>query len=356
MKLLITGGHITPALAVVDECRQRDVDIVFVGRAYSYDKSVKTMEAKMIDKRGLPFLHLEAGRLSRNLNLQSLKHLITIPLGFVNSYAVLKKEKPDKILTFGGYIGLPIAVAGWLQGIPVFIHEQVMCPGITSRIISKFAKQVFISFKESAIFFSPNKTILTGNPLRKSIHVKSRLKFKVNKPVLYVTGGSLGAHELNVHIESILPELVKHFVVIHQTGNVKEFGDFERLSSIKYDNYHIYDHILEQEIGSIFQSADIVVSRSGANTVFELMALRKLSVLVPLPYSGFNEQELQAKLLENNGVAKVFNQSQSSQKLLETIMSVYKNRVEMSKNFAKLKDFVIKDSSIRIIDAILHDS
>lgn len=356
MKLLITGGHITPALAVIDDCLREKIEIVFVGRDYSYDKNSPTMESKMVKEKNVKFVHLDAGRMPRVFNFQTIKHLITIPKGFISAYQIIKNEKPDKILTFGGYLGFPVSIIGFFLKIPIYIHEQVMVPGITNRIISRFAKKVFVSFPESISYFPKNNTLVTGNPLRKSIYVKSRFKVKVNKPVLYVTGGSLGSHELNLHIEAILPELLKTFVVIHQTGNVKQFDDFARLSAYKHNNYFVFDHILEEDIGSVFESADIVVSRSGANTVFELMALHKLSVLIPLPYSGFGEQQRQAELLESHNVARIFQQTDSSQLLFKTIMDVYNNRDKMKPHFSKLSSYILKDSSKIILHRILDDT
>jgi len=159
MKILLTGGHITPALAVADECSARGIEIAIVGRAHSYKVGSETMESKLIKSRNIKLIHLDAGRFSRNFSIQSLVHLLKIPTGFINALGIVKKEHPSSILSFGGYLGLPIAVAGWILRIPVYTHEQVMVPGVTNRIISHFAKQVFISFRESAGYFPKNKTL-----------------------------------------------------------------------------------------------------------------------------------------------------------------------------------------------------
>ncbi|OGK46651.1 hypothetical protein A3B46_00405 [Candidatus Roizmanbacteria bacterium RIFCSPLOWO2_01_FULL_39_19] len=355
MKILITGGHITPALSVYDECKKRGINVVFVGRQFSYDKSTQTMEAKMLEERNIKLIHLDAGRLTRILNIQSVRHFLKIPKGYFQAVNILKKERPDAILSFGGYIGLPISIAGKLLSIPIFTHEQVMAPGLTNRLISQFASKVFVSFGESVKYFPKHKVILTGNPIRQAIlKGKSKtLNIGNNKPVIFVTGGSLGAHELNRHVEAIMPKLTKKFLVVHQTGNVAEFHDFERLKKLENENYFVFDHLLDDDFGYMMRRADVIVSRSGANTVFELLALSKIAVLVPLPFSSFAEQEEHARLLEDSGVAKIFYQIHKSEELFETIQFVYNHRQEMEINFNSLSHYVHLDAAKRIVDELV---
>ncbi len=354
MKILITGGHITPALAVYEECRKRGIEVVFVGRSYSYMKNAKTMESKMLEQAGARLIHLNAGRFSRVLSFQSVLHLLKIPWGFLEAMTIVKKEKPDKILSFGGYIGLPIAVAGSIFSIPVFTHEQVMVPGITNRILSRFARRVFVTFKQSKAFFPQKKVIVTGNPIRSALFSTKDASLNINTdlPVVYVTGGNLGSHILNRHIESLLPRLLDKFYVVHQTGNTPQFNDYDRLKKKEESNYRVYEHISTDDIGYVFNCADVVVSRSGANSILELIALKKPSVLVPLPHSSFNEQYLHAQLLSNSGAAKIFNQESPSDDLYDLIVDVYKTRVGMVRNLASLQGYIITDSASRIVDCI----
>lgn len=348
MKILITGGHITPALAVIDELKKdTSINIVVVGRDHSF-------ESRSVQNKNISFIPINPGRFTRIISLKSIMNVLQFPIGIIRAMSIVSKENPDKILCFGGYIALPVAIAGWLFQIPVYTHEQTLIPGITNKFISNFAKKTFISFPESASYFK-RTTMVTGNPLRKEV-LKIREKiveFKKNKPVIYVTGGSLGAHSLNIHIEHILPELLKKYYVIHQTGDVTEFQDFQRLSSIKNENYYVFKHVLENQLGYIYSCADIVVCRSGANTIMELIALKKPAVLVPLPWSAHKEQDAQAKLLEKQGAAEIFMQRENSLKLYECIEQIYDKREEYKKNYSKLISYYHPEAAAVIAHEII---
>ena len=347
MKLLMTGGHITPAIAVIDECIKQNIAVILVGRTYAYKREIETMEAKLVKARNINHIHLDAGRFSRTFSYTSLLHFIKIPQGFIRSLFIVAKIKPDIILTFGGYIALPIAIAGWILRIPVYLHEQVIVPGLTNRIIARICKKIFISFPESAQYFPTKKTVISGNPIRQSMFSHSTVKeFEhIKKPILYITGGSLGSHAINMHIEKIVPKLLQQFVVIHQTGNIPPYNDYERLLKLQLPDYYIYEHILEEQISYIFGKADVIVSRSGANTIFELIVTKTPAVLIPLPNSGYGEQFYQAKLLEKAGCAEIFMQHEQSEQLYHRILQVYKEKEKYQNNFMQLQKYYKKDST-----------
>lgn len=361
MKTLITGGHLTPALAVIDELKKRGgIEIIFVGRKFALDsEQTLSFEYQSIQKIGIKFIELKAGRLTRILSWQSILNFIKFPLGFFSAWKIIKREKPDFVLSFGGYIALPIAFVSWLMGVPVFTHEQTMVPGLTNRIISFLAKKIFISFPSSKKYFPVNKVVLSGNPLRRSIFKieKKPWLIKKNKPVIYITGGSLGSHSLNVLIESIIKDLVKDYLVIHQAGETKEFQDYERLLRIKDKNYYLAKHFFDDEIGYIYSIADLVISRAGANTVSELIALRKPAILVPLPWSAAGEQKSHALWLKEKGVAEVFFQDDliddPSGRLYKLIVKTINNLSHYQKNFDQLKDFFKPNAAENIVNEIL---
>ncbi len=356
MKILITGGHITPALAVIEEISKRgSIDVVVVGRKYALDhENVESFEYKTLSKRGIKFVNLSAGRLTRTLSVQTLLNFIRFPGGFLKSLAILREEKPDKILSFGGYIALPISLCAYLLHIPVYTHEQTMRAGLTNKIISKVAKKIFVSYEETKKYFPSNKTVLTGNPIR-GLLIDSTPEVQSHRPLLYITGGSLGSHSINIHIEHILDELHKTFTVIHQTGNVAEFGDYERLKKRAGPTYIVKEHVKEDEIAQIYSKADLVVCRSGANTVSELIVLNKPSVLIPLPWSSNGEQQAQAEFLHQAGVAEIFNQKHESSHLLDRIHEVYTHRKEYSDKFSHLAEEkkLIQHAATVIVDQVL---
>ncbi len=341
MKILITGGHITPAIAVMEELqKEKNIDLVVVGRQFQPDSTNPSYEYQSVSKLNVPFINLEAGRLSRTLSIRTLINLAKFIPGVIKSYFILGEEKPDRILTFGGYIGLSVALAGKLRYIPIYTHEQTIIPGLTNMLISRFAQKVFVTFPESQKYFK-TKTYLTGNPLRKSIFNSDKKLFDIpnDKPVLYVTGGSLGSHSINIKIEEILPELSKSYFIIHQVGDVKEFNDYERLSKLASDNYKVVKHVLDSEVGYVYSKSDIFISRAGANTVLEIIALKKPSILVPLPWSANGEQQAHAELLKEHGVAHVHNQNEPSSELLKAIHETVESLSGYKEKFSTLNAY-----------------
>lgn len=357
MKILLTGGHVTPAIAVIEELKKKkNIEIIFVGRKYAISSDRQpSFEYESIQKLNIRFIELKSGRLTRILDLRSIIDTLKIIPGFIRSLTIVKKEKPDAILSFGGYLALPISLAGRVFKIPVFTHEQALIPGFTTKLISGWAKMIFVSASETKKLFRSDKTIVSGNPLRKSIFKTYKKFFTVSgkRPVIYISGGSLGSHSINLHIEKILGLLLSHFTVIHQCGGASEYRDFDKFDAIKNENYIVRPHFYEEEIGYIYKRADLVVSRSGANTFFELIALSKPAILIPLPWAAGGEQLKQAKLLARAGVAEIFNQDQESMELYNLIRKVIKNREVYKKNFNNLKNYVHEHAAATIVFEIL---
>ncbi len=362
-KLMITGGHVTPALAIIDAIftKKTHCNIVFVGRKYSNNReNTETFEYKEITSRKIKFIHLRTGRYTRILSINSFLNFFQIPTGFIRAFVILLKEKPDVILSFGGYIALPIVFFARVLRKKVYTHEQTIIPGLANKRIATVSDKIFVSFPESAKYFPKSKVVITGNPIRKSIFtISQKLVVKKNKPCIYVTGGSLGAHGVNILIEQILPELLKKYVVIHQTGNVKEFGDYDRLIKLKEtfplpirENYIIQPHFSDDEIGSVYSTADLVIGRAGANTFFELAALKKPAIFIPLPWSANNEQENQAKIFKENKTGEIFYQNQDSRELLKLIHQVIERKDEYSSHFNSLSKYVHSHAEDSIISEI----
>ncbi|MCS6956782.1 MAG: UDP-N-acetylglucosamine--N-acetylmuramyl-(pentapeptide) pyrophosphoryl-undecaprenol N-acetylglucosamine transferase [Patescibacteria group bacterium] len=364
MKILITGGHLAPALAVIDKIKKEkpDIKIIFVGRKYAIDKEkTESLEYKEIRKRKIKFINLKTGRLTRIFSFSSFLNFFKFFLGFFSSFFIILKNRPDLILSFGSYLALPIVFWGYIFKIPVFTHEQTINPGLANKIIGLFAKKIFISFKEAEKFFTKNKVILTGNPIRQSIFKIQKKPFFIKKtaPVLYITGGSLGSHSINLHIKKILKNLLEKYIIIHQTGDTKEYHDYEDLLAIKNqlpenlkNKYFLARHFFEDEIGYVYSLSDLVIGRSGANTFFELIALEKPAVLIPLPWSAGKEQQRHAEIFVKSGCGEVFHQLESSDKLLRIIDKMIKNISFYQNNFKNLKTIYHQDASKKIIKEI----
>jgi UDP-N-acetylglucosamine--N-acetylmuramyl-(pentapeptide) pyrophosphoryl-undecaprenol N-acetylglucosamine transferase len=355
-KILFTGGHVTPAYAVIQELKKRkNYDIYFAGRKYSDRRSKDiSFEYDEILSLHIPFFNITTGRLSRNIGIHSIVDLFLLVYGFIYSVYVLLKIKPHIIMSFGGYIALPICIVGWIMGIKIITHEQTISPGLSNKIIGFVADKVLISFDETKNVFGKNKTIHTGNPIRDQLlsTTSPLVVNKKNKPVLFITGGSLGSHSINMHIEHILDELLKSFLIIHQVGNVSEFGDYQKFKSYISEDYFLYKNLTVKEMSQAYSQSDIVVARSGANTLWELLILKKPAVLVPLPWSGQNEQRLQADFFVSHTLGEQYDQIKPSSDLLKKIHNVYKNISQYKKAFAQLPQNFILPAAHSIADII----
>ncbi|OGK32015.1 hypothetical protein A3I56_01400 [Candidatus Roizmanbacteria bacterium RIFCSPLOWO2_02_FULL_43_10] len=358
MKILITGGHPAPALAVIHELlKQGYQDIEFVGKQYTQEGSMAlSYEYKQVTKQGIPFHTLRAGKLTRVVTRESFKDIPLTGKGFIEAFNIVRHVRPDIIVSFGGYIALPICIVGKVLSIKVITHEQTIAPGLANKIIGTIADKVLISFPETMKYFTVRKTRLTGNPIREEAKrtLRKPCVLPSSKPILYVTGGSLGSHSINVLIETLLPKLLKTFTVIHQSGNVEKYGDYARLSRIKKKGYIVREHFASDEVGWIFKNAHIIVTRAGANTTFELILFRKPCVLIPLPWSASGEQEKHARLITQAGAGEVYNQSDSSDALYEKIIKVYQEYQSYKKNFALLQKYLHKDAAEMIVHEIFE--
>jgi UDP-N-acetylglucosamine--N-acetylmuramyl-(pentapeptide) pyrophosphoryl-undecaprenol N-acetylglucosamine transferase len=336
MKVVVTGGHTSVALAFVEELirRKPTVTVLWFGRKYALDKDDKpSFEYQEVYAHKIPFLNIPSRRFFRTFSLQSLLSLFRFVNGVRISIQHIKKERPDFVISFGGYIGMTVIVSCWLTGTKYFIHEQTFVPGLTNRISSWFAKKVFVGFTESALFFPVKKTQLIGNPLRREIilAIEQRKKRSKNiKPLLFITGGSIGSHSINILILPIIQDLLKTFTIIHQCGSSSEYDDFNALSKFESESYHVSRHLSSKEIAQIYTKADLILSRSGANTTTEILCLHVPSVLIPLPWSAYDEQKNQAKYLENFGLAEIYYQPEiidkkASEILFQKILDTYKD-------------------------------
>ncbi len=367
MKILLTGGHLSPALAVIDYLlNKKDTTILFIGRKYNltHEKSY-SLEYKEIVKRQIPFYHLSTGRMNRPATPAIIIELLKIPLAIIKAFILLRKEKPSIVLSFGGFIAFPVALATFFTGTPLFAHEQTIHPGLANRFVALFAKKIFISFPQTAAFFPKNKTILTGNPIRGGVFAVTKKPFRVtkDKPVIFITGGSLGSHSLNYLIGEILDRLLEDYIIIHQTGSVKEYDDYQRLLDKKSrlplplgNNYFLREHFFEDEMGYVYDLTDLVISRSGANILSELFALKKPAILVPLPWSAHKEQQKHANLFKKMGGGEIFNQNQSPLELLTLIRTMFGNISRYKQAFINLDTHYTRNATEAIVKTALSQS
>lgn len=364
MKIAILGGHLTPALAVLEHVPQ-GMDVVYIGRQFALEGDpAYSLEYQAIHARNIPFYNLTTGRLQRSFTSYTIPSLIKLPRGFWQAWQLLQTIKPDVILGFGGYLSVPVGIVAKLIGIPLVIHEQTLEVGLANRILSPFADKICISWESSRKFFPVSKTILTGNPAVASIFEKAkphRLKKGV-LPRLVIVGGSLGSHAINALIEGCLEELLKQYEVLHQTGDAKEFRDFDRLADkrdtlgpILRDRYILTKFIDPSEIVSVFESADLVVTRAGINTITTLLLLNKPALVIPLPISQKNEQMKNALFLKQHTLGEIFNQTIGTPEKLFTVITAMMKQKNSYFNKGNADELTIHTHSVqKIIDTIIY--
>lgn len=357
MKILVTGAHFTPAVAVIEEVKKMEpkVDIVYVGRQTTLEgDNTQSVESRVLPKLGVKFISLQAGKLQRFISIDSIVALLKIPIGFIQAFFILLKEKPDVVLSFGGYVGLPVVFCCWLLSIPIIIHEQSLQMGLANKISSFLADKIAISFKDTKVL--PGKiTAVTGNPTRLEILYPEKLTQeyhklfsnakKEKKPVIFITGGNQGSHIINLAVEKCLEGLNNISYVIHQTGE-SQFQDFERLSALQSKHY-LVKKWLGREIGQVFSKASLVVSRAGINTLMELIYFRKPVIVIPIPFQ--DEQNQNARYFENLGLVKILPQSKLSGKtLLQSVKQMLNDLNYFNKPYEKVGEINNNDAAKRL--------
>lgn len=364
MKVVIIGGHLSPALSVLEKLNKEDV--LFVGRKFALEgDTALSLEYQFVEKLNVAFANINAGRLQRNLTKHTIPSLLKIPKAVFVSLKVLKDFNPDVVIGFGGYVSLPVCIAAKILRIPIVIHEQTLEAGAANKIISKFAEKICISWKSSEKFFPKGKTILTGNPLRKEIldakQIKNKFNFKNNLPVIYITGGSLGSHFINTLLENSLLNLLEKANIIHQTGDAKVFLDFEKFERLRKSlpdllkqRYIISKFFEVNEVSKLLRKSDMVISRSGINTISELIYFKKPALLIPLLTGQKKEQLKNAFFLKNLGLAEIIEQDNvDRENFLEAVNNMLR-KLDQYKINSSDENILNNESADKIIN-ILKD-
>ncbi|MBQ7158219.1 MAG: undecaprenyldiphospho-muramoylpentapeptide beta-N-acetylglucosaminyltransferase [Treponema sp.] len=287
-----TGGHIYPGLAVADELRtlakehNEEISIVWLGNSGGMDR-------ELVEKSGSVdlFYGIPSGKLRRNISLKNFFDLFKIAAGVFVSLFRLMRIKPAVLFSKGGFVSVTPCMAARILGIPVYTHECDFTPGLATKINSRFASKILVSYEATKNYLPAAKranAVVTGNPVRPVFYASDaengrRFVFgetRLEKPVLLVMGGSLGAHQINQLVQENLDWLCEHFEVVHQTGRADE-----AMTKIQHEGYHPYAFIYK-EMCDVISAADVVVSRAGANAIWECAVLAKPMVLIPLCGSG----------------------------------------------------------------------
>jgi len=338
------GGHHTSSLPIIDELLQsNDFNLIFIGRkkAFKDDKN-DSLEYIDINERKLKFYDLKTSKFFKS-NIFSIFKII---FGFFHAFYILLKDNVKLVVSFGGYIAVPVVIAAFILRRKIITHEQTVVVGLGNKFISYFADRVLLTWPSSLQFFDKKKSLVIGLPLRKSFFDLSRNLFPIkNKlPTIFITCGKTGSHIINEFINENLEFLLTHFNLIHQSGDYSVTNDFSRLNT-KYKqieetakgHYYLNKFLNEDEVNSAFSTCDFLISRSGAHTIYEILHFNKKAIMIPIPWVSQNEQYLNAKLVFDAGLGLILEENSLNLENFKT----YVKRI-LSKDF-KLKDQSIKE-------------
>ncbi len=318
-KIIMTGGgtagHVTPNIALVPKLKELGYEIQYIGTEHG-------IERKLIEAEKIKYHSISSGKLRRYFDVKNFTDPFKVIKGVFEAKSIIKKEKPAIVFSKGGFVSVPVVLGAYFNKIPIIIHES-----------------------------DKKKAVLTGSPIRSELfkgnktRAKEFCKFKDDKPVILVTGGSLGSRIINECVREALQDILKTFNVIHLCGK----GNLDKSFNV-VEGYAQFDYIKEQ-LSDLMQLADIVVSRAGSNTIFELLALKKPNILIPLSAKASRgDQILNAKSFNKSGYSKVVEEENlNALTLLEAIEEVNRDKETYIKNMSKSKQ---RDSLGKIIDLI----
>lgn len=316
-----TAGHVTPNIALLPHLKELGYDIQYIG-------SYTGIEKELIEPFGIPYHGISSGKLRRYFSVQNFTDPFRVLKGFREAHKLIRQLKPDVIFSKGGFVSVPVVLAGKRCKVPVIIHESDMTPGLANKIAIPSAAKVCCNFPETLKSLPEGKAVLTGSPIRQELLSGNKIAamdmchFTSDKPVILVIGGSLGAVAVNNAVREALPELLKDFQIIHLCGKGKMD---ESLKDV--EGYCQFEYI-KNELRNLFALADIVISRAGANAICELLALHKPNLLIPLSANASRgDQILNARSFERQGFSLVLEEEQlTKETLLNAVKTLYENR------------------------------
>lgn len=290
-----TLGSVTPLLGLKEQ--DNDNNFIWIGTRFG-------PEQRLINKYGIDFISIFSGKIRRYISLKNITDIFKIVIGFCQSIYFLKRKQIDLCITAGGFVSVPVHVAAWILGIPTWVHQQDVEPGLANRLMAKFADKVTVSLESSQKKFN-RETDWIGNFVRDNITKASKKKalsffnLKQKKPTILALGGGTGARTINELIANSVPILIDSFQFIHIAGTDRK-KDYLRKLGENYGSYKLYE--LLKRMGYAYSASDLVICRAGFATLTELSVLKKKALLIPKP--GHQEQNAEI-FTEIKGVKKL---------------------------------------------------
>ena len=347
-KILLTGGgtagHVTPNIALIPYLKEAGFEIEYMG---SYDG----IEKSLIEQEGIPYYGISSGKFRRYLDLKNLTDPARILKGLSEAKKYMKEHKPDIVFSKGGFVSVPVIFAASSLNIPIVIHESDLSPGLANKLSIPKASVVCYNFPETKKYLPAGKSSHTGLPVRRELRQGDPHKgyafcgFEEDKPLLMIIGGSLGAVKVNLAVRAALPELLETFHIAHICGAGKVDPEFQNI-----EGYHQFEYVSE-DLPDLFAAASVIISRAGANVIYEIATLQKPSVLIPLGTDqSRGDQILNANSFKKRGFAEVLlEENLTKESLYNDVVEVYSNRDSYISAIAASEQ---NDSAQKVCDVI----
>ena len=349
-KIVMTGGgtagHVTPNLALVPLLKEKGYEIFYIG-------SYNGIEKKLVENAGITYYGISSGKLRRYHDWKNFTDPFRVIKGFSEANQLLKHLQPDVVFSKGGFVSVPVVMAAARQHIPAIIHESDMTPGLANKLAIPFASKVCCNFPETMQYLPDGKAVHTGSPIRKELFSGNReaglafTGFSADKPVILIMGGSIGSRFINNAVWSSLDTLLEKFQIVHLVGKGNINNDL-----VGRTGYQQYEFISEQ-LNDIFAMTDLMISRAGANSISEILALKIPNILIPLSAAASRgDQILNAESYKKQGFSTVLQEEELTGELLvSSVEDVYSRREEIKEKMASSK---LLDANSTILDLILN--
>jgi len=363
-----SGGHVYPLIAVAEELKNQagqkgvELEVLFLGEGGFFKRAVK--------EKGYAFKNITSGKLRRYFSLLTLLDIFKLPVGFVQSLWHLYWFMPDVVFAKGGYASVLPALVAKLYMIPLYVHESDSIPGLANRFLGRTATKIFISFQSSAAHFDASRTILTGNPVRRELLTGDRneaaalYNLSSSKKTIFVYGGSQGAQKINnIVLDSLVMMAGKGFQMIHQCGSAQYDAVKKSVEKITKEgegsygeaviqNYRLEPFLDLEKARAAYALADIIISRAGASNIFEIAAVGKPAIIIPITNSSGNHQLNNAIAFSKSGAVLLEEQNLTPNILISQIEYLLK-----PENYEtvgqKIKNFATPDAAQIIADTLL---
>lgn len=334
-KIILTGGgssgHVAVNLALIPHLLEQHWSVQYIG-------SEQGIERKLISGlEDVCYFSISTGKLRRYFDWDNFKDPFKVLKGISQAYRIIRKEKPNVIFSKGGFVSVPVVLAGWLNKVPVIIHESDITPGLANKISSTFATEICTTFPETTQYFRSKHTRYVGAIVRDELKNGKAAKgltycgFTRNKPIILIMGGSLGSKKINEMVWMNLEALLVHFQIVHICGKDQVNH------SIHMHGYKQFEYI-NDELADVMTMADMVVSRAGSNSIFEFLTLRKPMLLIPLSkVVSRGDQILNAKSFKAQGFCEFLEEEElESERFVDIILRLYEKRSDYIINMKKI--------------------